>query len=130
IDVPSGDESVTVRTVYLKNNRAELVAPVVEQLLASERIDGWMRMELLRRNPEALDQITEVRVAAEPRVNAVIVTAPAAIASIAEELITQLDVAPSEIGRTDRLVRVLTLRNADAASVAQNATLLFEDDTQ
>lgn len=130
IDVPSGDQSVTVRTVYLKNNRAELVAPVVEQLLASERIDGWMRMELLRRNPRALDELTEVRVAAEPRVNAVIVTAPSAIATIAEELITQLDVAPSEIGRTDRTVRVLTLRNADAASVAQNASLLFEDDTQ
>jgi type II secretory pathway component GspD/PulD (secretin) len=130
IDVPSGDASVTVRTVYLKNNRAELVAPVVEQLLASERIDGWMRMELLRRNPQALEEISEVRVAAEPRVNAVIVTAPASIASIAEELITQLDVAPSEIGRVDRLVRVLTLRNADAASVAQNATLLFEDETE
>lgn len=130
IDVPSGDQSVTVRTVYLKNNRAELVAPVVDQLLASERIDGWMRMELLRRNPRALDELTEVRVAAEPRVNAVIVTAPSAIATIAEELIKQLDVAPSEIGRTDRTVRVLTLRNADAASVAQNATLLFEDDTQ
>ncbi|MFI4854193.1 MAG: secretin N-terminal domain-containing protein [Phycisphaerales bacterium JB065] len=130
IDVPSGDESITVRTVYLTNNRAELVAPVVEQLLASERLDTWMRIELLRRNPRALDAIAEVRIAAEPRVNAVIVTAPAAIASIAEELITQLDVAPSEIGRTDRLVRVLTLRNADAASVAQNATLLFEDDTQ
>ncbi len=130
IDVPSGDASVTVRTVYLKNNRAELVAPVVEQLLASERIDGWMRMELLRRSPQALEDMAEVRVAAEPRVNAVIVTAPASIASIAEELITQLDVAPSEIGRTNRMVRVLTLRNADAASVAQNATLLFEDDTQ
>ena len=56
---------------------------VVEQLLASERIDGWMRMELLRRNPEALEHLAEVRVAAEPRVNAVIVTAPPSIASVA-----------------------------------------------
>ncbi len=123
LDVAPKDESVGVRTVYLKHGRAEAIAPIVERLLKGEQLDQWMRWELARRG-NSMETGPDVRVEAEPRLNAVVITAPREVLAVAEEVVAQLDV---EGGAATRPLRIFTLTNATAADVAQNLEAVFEE---
>ncbi len=97
-----------VRTVFLKHARAERVAPIILDLLRPQ------------------ESGPALRVASDPRINAVVVSAPAALLEVAEQMIAQLDVDPAAGVASARRVRVLAVENADAAEIATALVELFE----
>lgn len=123
-------EGMGVRTIPLKHGRAETLAPVLESVLAREssldRMPDWMRAQVISRlggNPEPL----KVRVIAETRLNALVVSGPRSLMDLAEEMIASLDVDPGENAGTRRAIRVVTLANADAGQLAANLDAVFKD---
>jgi len=131
LDTGVAKESAQVRTVVLKHARAEQLAPLVEKLLADQSLVNpadlpqWARAEYIR-NRLAGGGRTPVRVASDVRLNAVIVTAPKAVLTVAEQLIEQLDASGAERG--GRSVRVLAVRSADAAEIAGALEQIFAAD--
>lgn len=124
----SGDQP-QVRTVFLKNAQAERVAPMVEQLLKGEQMDQWMRFDFMRRGWQLPDLGPDVRVAAEPRLNAVVVSAPTSVLNLAEEMVQQLDVDPASVATgPGRSVRVIPLLNSKAQDVASNLQAVLNDE--
>jgi type II secretion system protein D len=130
MDESAQPEGVSVRTVYLKHARAESLAPVVESLLKKEHtgevLPMWQRRLLVQQGEK---EEAGLRVAAEPRLNALIVTGPVGLVEVAEQVATELDAdrAEGEAGRS-RSVRVVPLANADATEVAANVEAMFKDD--
>ena len=89
---------VQVRTVFLKHASAARIAPLVERMLAEQAgvdpkdLPGWMRAELMM--AKVRGQIPEeatIRVLADDRLNAIVVTGPSAVLNAAEQLVSQLD---------------------------------------
>jgi type II secretion system protein D len=128
LDRPARVQSVDVRTVRLQHARAEQIAPIVERLLAGQQISDWLRWNMIVRRMEVDDE-TPVRVAAEARINAVIVTAPPQMLAVAEEIIRELDIeAGAAMAGSGRPVRVIPLTNARASSMAETIRAIFTDD--
>jgi type II secretory pathway component GspD/PulD (secretin) len=118
-------DQAQVRTVFLRHARAERVAPIVQQLLQGEDIPIWMRMDAARRRQPLPDTGPDVRVAADPRLNAVVIAAPSSVLSIAEQMVVQLDVDPELAASSSRSVRVLLVNNADVSAIAQTIEAMF-----
>ncbi|MBL9002048.1 MAG: hypothetical protein JNK25_13025 [Phycisphaerae bacterium] len=127
MDVAVDQEGLGVRSITLKHARAESLAPVLEQVLAKEsaldKLPEWARMQAIARGAE---ERPRVRVAAEPRMNALLVSGPQAVLDLAEQVVLSLDVEPTA-GAAVRGVRIITLRNADAAELAVNLEAVFKD---
>lgn len=122
---------VGVRTIFLKHARAEAIAPVLEGVLARESpldgIPGWAKVEYMSRPGNKSPE--KARVSAEKRLNAVVVSGPASMLEMAEQVVTQLDVDPATVGGSvPRSVRIITLRNADAAELATSVESLFVEE--
>ncbi|MEZ6317878.1 MAG: secretin N-terminal domain-containing protein [Phycisphaerales bacterium] len=90
-----------VRTIVLKHARAEAVAPLVERVLSQDRVvdlvPEWLRWQMvweLERRNRPVD-LQRVRVQADDRLNAVVVSAPLELLDLAEEVASSLDVEPS-----------------------------------
>ncbi|MEE8459549.1 MAG: secretin N-terminal domain-containing protein, partial [Phycisphaerales bacterium] len=122
-----------VRTVFLKHARAERVAPIVSELLGrqeivdSSRLPSWALMQFA--NMEQRRGGPTIRVAADTRLNAVVISAPAALLAVAEQMVVQLDVDPRDVmASSRRRVRVMTVDNADAAELAVNLSAIFEQE--
>lgn len=128
LDLGIAMDQIQVRTIYLENSRAELVAPVVERLLNTEALDPRIVFEFMRRGVPSPDTGPEVRVAVEPRLNAVILSASGAMLDVAEEMVRQLDVDPDMDPAKQRFVRVIALHNADAKEVAGNLEAVLADE--
>jgi type II secretion system protein D len=130
MDVVSDSGGQSVRTLYLKNARAEALAPVLQGMLEREnpvdKLPEWQRAQYLSRiNPK--DQPQPVKVNAEPRLNALLVSGPSAVIELAQELVKELDVDPKSRGiDASRPLRIITLINADAAALAQSIDALFK----
>lgn len=125
---PSG---IGVRTLFLRHARAEAVAPIIEGVLkkgsALEFLPNWAVPGYLQQTGE--DPRGNVRVAAERRLNAVVVSAPLPILELAEQIVAELDAeAHAERGEARRVVRVISLTNADASDLAGNIQAVFADD--
>jgi len=130
LDAGQSADRPQVRTVFLKNAQAQRVAPMVEQLLRGEQMDQWMRFDFMRRGWQLPDLGPDVRVAAEPRLNAVIVSAPASVLNLAEEMVRQLDVDPNQMaGGSRRSIRVIPLLNSTAQDVATNLQAVLSDES-
>ncbi|MBX3373668.1 MAG: hypothetical protein KF817_07525 [Phycisphaeraceae bacterium] len=113
-----------VRTIPLTKARAETVATIVKDVLARpEASDAFLIFGRPRGGQAIDDRRSEVRVAADPRLNAIVVSAPPPTLEMIEELVRRLDAD----GRADegRMVHVLTLENADADEVLRAVTDLF-----
>lgn len=130
------DESVEpngmgVRTIVLRHARAESLAPILEQILRRESpidmLPEWNRWQFLLREPEAASAGQSVRVAAEPRLNAVVIAAPLAVMTLAEQIVGELDTPPTGPGG-ERAVRVIPLLNADAQTLASNIEAVFAEE--
>ncbi len=127
---------VQVRTVFLKHARAEYLAPLISQLLAQEQLlnlddlPGWARVGAWQTQMQQGGAKPDVRVAPDPRLNAVVVSAPPALLNLAEQMIAQLDVDKGGAveGSGRRSVRVIVVENADAATLAANLEAVFADD--
>lgn len=118
-----------VATVVLEHARAEEVVPIVERLLASEQVPLWMRFDAARRNQDVPAPGPDVRVAADPRLNAVVIAAPAGALDAAVMMVEQLDVDPDSDPATRRRVHVVEVRNADASAIAATLEGLFDVET-
>jgi type II secretory pathway component GspD/PulD (secretin) len=124
-------DRVGVRSMYLKFVRAETIAPVLENLLTRESVVDQLsprdRAAFLRQNAQQ-GPSNRVRVAAERRTNAIIVSGPQLLIEAAEQLIKEIDVDPSQHGAVSRSVRILTLQNADANQMAANIQAVFAEE--
>ncbi len=129
-------EQVQVRTVFLRHARAEHVAPLVEKLLAEEDLldlsdlPSWARVSFYQARMQQGGARPRVRVAADQRLNAVVVSAPTMILNIAEQMVAQLDVEPGGPAAARRSVRVLVVENADARELAANLEEVFREGDQ
>jgi type II secretion system protein D len=132
MDASLDRDGLGVRTITLKHARAEMLAPVMQQVLTREsaidRLPEWARMQAIARGAEEKPLI---RVAAEPRLNALIVSGPMGILDMAEQVAATLDVQrDGAAGEADgsRMLRVITLKNADAQQLATNLGEVFKED--
>ncbi len=131
MDAQADVAGVQVRTIFLEHARAESLAPLVEQVLQRQSeldlLPAWqVSTYLSRRRPgEPLPQ--PVRVLAESRLNAIIVSAPVSVLALAEDVVRELDVS-QESTPDARIVRVLTPVNADAQTLADNLMAVLDDE--
>lgn len=130
MDIVSDSAGQMVRTLYLKNARAESLAPVLQGMLEREnpldKLPDWQRAQYLART-NSKDQPAPVKVTAEPRLNALLVSGPSAVIELAQEVVKELDVDPKSRGiDASRPVRIITLINADAAALSQSIDALFK----
>ncbi|MBL9149386.1 MAG: hypothetical protein JNM94_11895 [Phycisphaerae bacterium] len=121
LDSGTRADAVQVRSVYLKNGRAEQIAPMVEKLLAPVPAPP---LPSGRPRPQATPTEPPVRVIADQRLNAVVISASSATLNVAEQMVEQLDQASPADARN---VRVLTLENADATEIARNLEDVFRE---
>jgi len=131
------DESVEpdglgVRTIFLKHARAEAIAPVIEGVLLRESaLDGlppWVRAQVATQS-RGMKEPPKAKVSAEKRLNAIVVSGPTPVLDLAEQVVAELDADPEKIGAAPtRSVRVITLRNADAAELSTSISTLFAED--
>lgn len=129
MDVAIDREGMDIRTITLKHARAEALAPVVQSVLqresALDKLPEWARAQAIARGA---DERAGVKVTAEPRLNAIVVSGPRNQIDVAEQMISQLDVEGDEDSMAlsqRRVVRILTLKNADAPALAENLTAVF-----
>lgn len=131
MDTAGRGDGVGVRTVFLKNARAEQVAPLVESVLKKESIirmlPEWQRAQAIAQTGGKLE--AEVRVAAERRLNAVVVSGPLATLTLAEQMISELDVDPATSANASA-VRVITLQGSDASELASSIEAIISEDDQ
>ena len=128
MDTAGRGDGVGVRTVFLKHARAEQVSPLIEQVLKKQSVlqmlPEWQRGQVIAQSGGKVEP--EVRVAAEKRLNAVVVSGPLATLALAEQMIEELDVEAA--GTTgSSVVRVITLNGADAAELASNVEQVLAD---
>ena len=123
MDVQVEPEAVGVVTLRLRHTRAETLAPILEAILQQESVvdllPWWAIGDFAARNP---DQAVKpaIRVIPEPASNTVVVAAPRPMLELAQQVAAELDVAEGSGSAGDRLVRLIPLRNADAAQVSQS----------
>jgi type II secretion system protein D len=125
--------AVNVATVPLKHARAEVVAPIVQQLLQREQPNPFAQFRPGQRiPPAALEQartLVPVKVAADRRLNVVVVSGPRESVEIARQVVADLDVDVTQsAGGLPRIVRLITLQNADANETAQSVQAIFQDE--
>ncbi|HYE60488.1 MAG TPA: secretin N-terminal domain-containing protein [Phycisphaerales bacterium] len=129
MDTTADKDGVGVKTITLRNARAESLAPVLESVLRKEsaldKLPEWARMQAIARG--ATDG-PQVRVIAEPALNSLIVSGPRNVIEVAEQVVAELDIDPAQRAG-ERGVRVITLQNSDAATLAQNLQAVFAEET-
>ena len=123
LDATVEPDAVGVRTVFLKHARAEAVTPIIESLLAGEEQDNRSRRSWWWDEPESDEE--PIKVAAEPRLNAVVLTGPVGLLEVGEQIVRELD-ADGASAVSPRPLRVITLDNADATTIAESVVALFE----
>ena len=105
-----------VRTVFLKHARAERVAPIISELLAREepisvnQLPSWARVNYVQMQMNRGEPT--IRVAADTRLNAVVISALPSMLAVAEQMVLQLDIDPRGVSpESARHVRVMTVDN-------------------
>ncbi|MCC6969901.1 MAG: hypothetical protein IT434_06725 [Phycisphaerales bacterium] len=127
-------DAMGVRTVFLKHARAETVQPVVEQILKRDSmltmIPEYQRFQYLTQKGQgAPSGDAGIRVAAERRLNAIVVSGPVSVLEVAEQVVSELDADPATRGgETTRAVRLISLLNADASELATSIEAVFKED--
>lgn len=130
MDAAVDRDGLGVKTVMLKHARSEAIAPVIQRVLQRESslagLPPWLRQQAIANGTK---ESAEVRVASEPRLNALVISGPKAVLDVAEQVIAELDVDPVSAGGGGRDVRVLTLENADASQLAASLQAMFLEDS-
>lgn len=128
IDAARGDAIDEVRVFPLRNALAEDLAEVLEDAIAPAEDAGGddgatARPSALRLRGTGLESsvLTGVRVAADTRANAVVVTAPAESMELLAALVEQLDRAPDASAE----LKVFSVANGDAVALAEMLRALF-----
>jgi len=132
MDKMAKPDMLSVRTIHLKHARAETVRPVIENVLTQESMLDMLppaqRAVVISRGGITLQP--KVRVAAEPRLNALIVSGPKSLLDVAETMVKDLDTDPATRvpEGAARTIRVITLKNAEAADLAKSLDTVFKED--
>jgi type II secretion system protein D len=129
IDVENTAAESAVRVFPLKNALAEELEPVLQAAIgASNQDDGDARppsnkIVIKTLNGTDLDSgiLSGVVVTANPSINSLVVRAPSSSMPLIAELISQLDQLPG----AEALIKVFTVENADATTLAQTVQQLF-----
>ncbi len=127
--------TIGVRTIFLKHARAESIAPIVERVLSEQdelvQQNWWASWQLRMQKARSgiADDKPPVKVAAERRLNAIVVSAPAPVLELAEQVVSGLDIDPDGPGG-GRIVKVIPLSSADAGEMASNLQAVFADDIE
>jgi type II secretion system protein D len=131
MDKMAKPDMLSVRTINLRHARAETVRPVIETVLTQESMLDMLppaqRAQVISRGGLTLQP--KVRVAAEARLNAIIVSGPKSLIDLAEAMVKDLDVDPATKSPSERSIRVIALKNADAAELAKSLEAVFREDT-
>jgi type II secretion system protein D len=133
MDKMAKPDMLSVRTINLRHARAETVRPVIEGVLTQESMLDMLppaqRAQVISRGGLTLQP--KVRVAAEARLNAIIVSGPKSLIDLAEAMVKDLDIDPAVKSPegSARSIRVITLRNAEAADLAKSLEAVFREDT-
>ncbi|MBZ0171757.1 MAG: hypothetical protein K8E66_05205, partial [Phycisphaerales bacterium] len=133
-EISAEPSQIGVRTIFLKHARADTIAPIVEEVLTDNasrgQYDFWMQwqLDLQRARYGNTDEEAPIRVAAERRLNAIVVSAPAPVLELAEQVVAGLDLDPEGGPGGGRVVRVITLNSADAGELATNLEAVLADD--
>ncbi|USN98216.1 MAG: hypothetical protein H6810_08490 [Phycisphaeraceae bacterium] len=133
-EVAAEPADVGVRTIFLKHARAETVAPIVENVLSkqdnSQQMDWWLQYQIRLQRARAgqTEEAPQVRVEAERRLNAIVVSAPTPVLELAEQIVAGLDIDPEGGPGGERIVRVITLNSADAGELATSLEAVLADD--
>lgn len=125
--------AVSVATVQMKHARAEAIAPIVQQLLHRDPAPQFQQFRPGTRVPVAAAEqartLVPVKVAADRRLNVVVVSGPRESVEVARQVIADLDIDMAQTPQgAARVVRVLTLQNAAADDAAQSVQAVFQDD--
>lgn len=130
MDVSIDPEGLGVRSIALKHARAESLAPVVQTVLTREsaldKLPEWAKVQAIARSGPSGGEPAAVKVAADARTNAIVVSGPKAMLDLAEQIVSTLDTDAAGKTQTDT-VRIITLQNADASELAQNLQAVFQD---
>ncbi|HEX6961914.1 MAG TPA: secretin N-terminal domain-containing protein, partial [Lacipirellula sp.] len=135
IDQPVGERVNLIRVFRLEHTLAEQLAPILQRAVRgggqgdSPSADPGGLAELLKlvtidaqgRQVLASGVLAGVTVNADPRANALIVSAPPESMDLMAALIRQLDVQPSAVAQ----IKVFTIENGDAVSLAEMLGDLF-----
>ena len=124
LDVPGGKPFVIVRRFPLKNSMATELASVLTTALNASITSSRPAMiegTDAQGNPLRGSVMYNVTITSESRGNSLIVTAPVDTMVLIETLIAQLDQLPTAESR----IRVFTLANGDASTLATLLTNLF-----
>ena len=126
LDTGVARDDVQVRTVYLKLARAEQVAPMMTELLGQNSLTESERAHRLRFRLPMPDESEGVRVAADERLNAIIIAGRGPELAAAAEMAKQLDAVAGEASATSvRGVQVVPVRNADPIELAASIEAVF-----
>ena len=126
LDTGVAHDDVQVRTVYLKLARAEQVAPMMTELLGQNALTEAERAHRLRFRLPMPNESNGVRVAADERLNAIIIAGRGPELAAAAEMAKQLDSVAGEASTsTVRGVQVVPVRNADPVELAASIEAVF-----
>jgi type II secretory pathway component GspD/PulD (secretin) len=120
---PAFEESV--KLFPLKHVRARDALASLRVLVAEKKTTVVLDADGKRRTI-AEDDLGGLRIEADARTNSIIAVGAEGRLATIESLVRLLDVDAAEAGGGERPVRVITLRNADANSVAGSAGRMFE----
>jgi len=128
LDTGTTPEDVQVRTVYLKLASAEQVAAMMTQLLGQQRLTEAERAHRLRFRLPMPDETSGVRVAADERLNAIIIAGRGPELAAAAEMARQIDsVAGQSSIAGARGVQVIPVQNADPVELAASIEAVFSE---
>ena len=126
LDIPGSNITSLVRHFPLKNATAANVAQILQNAISN--LPSQQRQAMLslggvdaEGNLVRSNLLYNVTILSEPTSNSLLVTAPPDAMKLLEELIQQLDRLPTAESR----IRVFTLVNGDAYTLAQTLTSLF-----
>ncbi len=123
-----------LRVFQLKNSLAEDLEPILQNAItgqstgqgqqnAEEKSMGLRFVTIDPSGQKLLSSgiLTDVRVTADPRANALLISAPAESMPLIEALVNQLDQLPA----AEAQVKVFTIMNGDAAALVEMLEMLF-----
>ncbi|MEX0793569.1 MAG: secretin N-terminal domain-containing protein [Pirellulaceae bacterium] len=144
IDVPSSESTLELQVIQLRNSLAEDLAPILQEAITGQSATGQQQaatqeamqvrsailsfMTVDAAGGQALRSgiLTDVRVSAEGRSNAVLIRAPRESMDLIVALVKHLDSQPT----AESLMKVFTIVNGDATQLSTMLQQLFQSGQQ
>lgn len=136
LDTGESEAMNEIKMIPLKNALAEELAPVLQEAMTGSGAQGQTAERSAMLSFAKVDTegkkllksgiLDDVRVTADPRSNALLVSAPPASMPLIEALVARLDQLPA----AESEIKVFTIVNSDASSLADMLQTLFSETNQ